>query len=240
MKRRAFITLLGGAAVGWPLAARAQQPGKPPTIGFMGSTTPSVAAQWVASFVQRLRELGWLEGRDVVIEYRWAEGRSERFAEIAAEFVRLKVDVILTHNTPTVLAAKQATSVIPIVFATAGDPIGSGLVATLARPGANVTGISSQGSDAAGKRLELLREVVPGLRRFAVLANLASSYPALELDEVQAASRTLGLEVLPFDIRGAQDIAPAFEALKGHAEALPFMSSPTRLQAQTEFASTLW
>jgi len=226
MKRRAFITLLGGAAVGWPLAARAQQPGKPPTIGFMGSTTPTVAAQWVASFVQRLRELGWLEGRDVVIEYRWAEGRSERFAEIAAEFVRLKVDVILTHNTPTVLAAKQATSVIPIVFATAGDPIGSGLVATLARPGGNVTGVSSQGSDTTGKRLELLREVVPGLRRFAVLANLASSYPALELGEVQAASRTLGLEVFPFDIRRAQDIALAFEALKGHAEAVYVIADP--------------
>jgi ABC-type uncharacterized transport system substrate-binding protein len=226
MKRRTFITLLGGAAAAWPLAARGQQPGKPPIIGFMGSTTSSVAAQWVASFVQRLRELGWLEGRDVAIEYRWAEGRSERFAEIAAEFVRLKVDVILTHNTPTVLAAKQATSVIPIVFATAGDPVGSGLVATLARPGGNVTGISSQASDAAGKRLELLREVVPGLRRFAVLANLASSFPALELDEVQAASRTLGLEVFPFDIRRDQDIALAFEALKGHAEALYVVADP--------------
>jgi putative ABC transport system substrate-binding protein len=225
MRRREFIMLLGGAAA-WPLWARAQQAGKPPTIGFMGSTTPSVAAQWVASFVQRLRELGWLEGRDVAIEYRWAEGRSERYTEIAAEFVRLKVDVILTHNTPTVLAAKQATSVIPIVFATAGDPVGSGLVATLARPGGNVTGISSQGSDTAGKRLELLREVVPGLRRFAVLANLASSYPALELGEVQAASRTLGLEVIPFDIRRDQDIALAFEALKGHAEALYIVADP--------------
>jgi putative ABC transport system substrate-binding protein len=236
MRRRDFITLLGGAAAAWPLAARAQQPGKPPTIGFMGSTTPQVAAQWVASFVQRLRELGWLEGRDVAIEYRWAEGRGERFAEIAAEFVRLKVDVILTHNTPTVLAAKQATSVIPIVFATAGDPVGSGLVATLARPGGNVTGISSQASDAAGKRLELLREVVPGLRRFAVLANLASSFPALELDEVQAASRTVGLEVFPFDIRRDQDFALAFEALARRR----FMSSPTHSPAPTEFASTLW
>jgi putative tryptophan/tyrosine transport system substrate-binding protein len=153
-------------------------------------------------------------------------GRNERFAEIAAEFVRLKVDVILTHNTPTVLAAKQATSVIPTVFATAGDSVGSGLVATLARPGGNVTGVSSQGSDAAGKRLELLREVVPGLRRFAVLANLGSSFPALELGEVQAASRTLGLEVFPFDIRRDQDIALAFEALKGHAEALYVVADP--------------
>ena len=176
--------------------------------------------------MQRLRELGWLEGRDVAIEYRWAEGRPERYAEIAAEFVRLKVDVILTHNTPTVLAAKQATSVIPIVFATAGDPVGSGLVATLAQPGGNVTGVSSQGSDTAGKRLELLREVVPRLRRFAVLANLASSYPALELGEVQAASRTLGLEDATLEIRRAEDIAPAIEALKGHADALYVVTDP--------------
>jgi putative ABC transport system substrate-binding protein len=176
--------------------------------------------------VQRLRELGWVEGQNLAIEYRWAEGRSERFAEIVAEFVRLKVDVILTHNTPTVLAAKQATSVIPIVFATAGDPVGSGLVASLARPGGNVTGVSSQGSDASGKRLEALREVVPGLRRFAVLANLASSYPVLEVGEVQVASRTLGLEVAPFDIRRAEDIAPAFEAMKGRVEALYVVADP--------------
>ncbi len=165
MKRRAFITLFGIAAVAWPLAARAQQPRKLPTIGFMGSTTASVGAALIGSFMQRLRELGWFEGSNFAIENRWAEGRSERFAEITAEFVRLKVDVILTHNTPTVLAAKQVTSTIPIVFATAGDPVGSGLVASLARPGGNVTGVSSQGSDVAGKRLELLREVVPDLRR---------------------------------------------------------------------------
>ena len=225
MKRREFITLLGGA-VSWPVAARAQQAGRPPTIGFMGATTRSVATQWVGPFVQRLRELGWLEGRDVTIEYRWAEGRSDRFAEIAAEFVRLKVDVIVTHNTPTVIAAKQATSVIPIVFATAGDPVGSGLVASLTRPGGNVTGLSSQGADAAGKRLELLREVVPGLRRLAILANLASTYPVLELSEVQVASRTLDLEVVPFDIRRAEDIARAFEALKGRAQALYVVADP--------------
>src|SRR5947199_4767976 len=226
LKRRELITLIGGTAAAWPLAARAQQPAKLRTIGFLGATTASVDGQRLAAFVQRLRELGWIESRDVATQLRWAEGRSERFAEIAAEFVRLKVDVILTHNTPTVLAAKQATSVLPIVFATAGDPVGSGLVATLARPGGNVTGVSSQASDAAGKRLELLAQVVPGLRRFAVLANLASSFPALELEEVQAASRTLGLEVFPFDIRRAQDIALAFEALKGHAEALYVVADP--------------
>jgi putative ABC transport system substrate-binding protein len=226
MRRREFITLLGGAAATWPLAAHAQQAGKLPTIGFLGSTTPSLGGFWLAAFVQRLRELGWIEGRTVAIEVRWAEGRSERFSEIAAEFVGLKVDVIVTHNTPTVLAAKQATSVIPIVFATAGDPVGSGLVASLARPGGNVTGLSSQGSDSAGKRLELLREVVPGLHRLAILANVASSFPALEVREIQAVAPTLGLEVTMFDIRRAEDIAPAFESLKGRADALYIVLDP--------------
>ena len=161
-RRRAFITLLGGAAAAWPLTARAQQAGKLPTIGFLGTASASAWGPWTAAFVQRLRELGWIDGRTVAIEYRWAEGRSERFAQFAAEFVRLKVDVILTHNTPPVLAAKQATSIIPIVFATAADPVGTGVVASLAQPGGNVTGLSSQTTDLAGKRIELLREVVPG------------------------------------------------------------------------------
>src|SRR4051794_20307969 len=140
MRRREFIA--GIAAAAWPLAARAQQPGKLPTIGFLGANTPPVQSQWTAAFVQRLRELGWSEGHTVAIEHRWAEGRSERFAELAAELVGLKVDVIVTHGTATIVAAKRATSVIPIVFAAAGDPVGTGLVASLARPGSNVTGLS--------------------------------------------------------------------------------------------------
>jgi ABC-type uncharacterized transport system substrate-binding protein len=219
MRRRAFITLLGGAAAAWPLAARTQQPAKLPTIGFLGTSTSLAMNRWVTAFVQRLRELGWIEGRTVAVEYRWAEGRSERFAEIAAEFVRLKVDVIVTAG-GAVLAAKQATSLIPIVFAVAADPVGSGLVASLARPGGNVTGLSTQFTDLAGKRLELLREIVPNLRRLAIMAN--TGYPAavLEMAEVQATARTLGLEVATLEIRRAEDIAPAFEALKGRAEAL--------------------
>ena len=220
MRRRRFITLLGGAAAAWPLAARAQQPGKLPTIGFLGATTPSAGSQWVAAFVQRLRELGWIEGRTVAIEYRWAEGRTERSAEIAAEFVRLKVDVIVTSGTAPVIAVKQATSIIPIVFAAAGDPVGTGLVASLARPGGNITGLSIQAADLAGKRLELLREIVPGLRRLAVLANVGNPAAVLEMGEVQAAARTLGLEVVTLEIRRAEDIAPAFETLKGRADAL--------------------
>jgi putative tryptophan/tyrosine transport system substrate-binding protein len=160
------------------------------------------------------------EGRTIAIEYRWAEGREERFAEIAAEIVRLRVDVIVTSGTPQVLAVKQATSVIPIVFATAGDPVGTGVVASLARPGGNVTGLSVQNSDLAGKRLELLREVVPGLRGVAIIGNFGNPAVMLELSEVQAAARTLGLEVATLEIRHAQDIVPAFEALKGRSEAL--------------------
>jgi len=220
VKRREFTTLFGGAAVAWPLAARAQQAGKLPTIGFLGQSTRSAASEWVAAFVQRLRELGWMEGRTITIEYRWSEGREERFAEIAAELVRLKVDVILTSGTPEVLAAKQATSVIPIVFATAGDPVGNGLIASLARPGGNVTGMSLQSNDTAGKRVELLREVVPSLRRLAILANVGNPFSVLELGEAQAAARALGLEVDTLEIRRPEDIAPAFEALKGRAQAL--------------------
>src|SRR5215471_6522586 len=217
MKRRAFITLLGGAATAWPFTARAQH--KIPTIGFLGSLSQSAQSTWTAAFVQRMREHGWIEGRTIAIEYRWAEGRGERFAEIAAEFVRLKVDVIVTVG-GAVLAAKQATSLIPIVFAVAADPVGGGLVASLVRPGGNVTGLSSQFTDLAGKRLELLREIVPSLRQLAIMAN--AGYPAsvLEMAEVQATTRTLGLDVVTLEIRRAEDIAPAFEALKGRAEAL--------------------
>jgi putative tryptophan/tyrosine transport system substrate-binding protein len=223
LHRREFITLLGGAAaasIAWPLAAIAQQSGKLRTIGFLGPNTRSGASDWVAALAQRLRELGWIEGRTVTIEYRWAEGREERLAEIAAEFVRLKVDVIVTSGTPAVMASKQATSVIPIVFATAGDPVGSGLVASLARPGGNVTGLATLVADLAGKRLELLREIVPGLGRLAIMGNASNPFTVLELDEVQAAAGTLGLEVVTLEIRRAQDIAPAFEALKSRADAL--------------------
>src|SRR5258705_3673979 len=188
MGRREFITLLGGAAAGWPRTVRAQQPGKRPTIGYLGASTPSFDSHRVAAFVQRLGERGWIEGRTVTIEYRWADGRNERYTEIAAELVRLKVDVIVTSGTAAVVAAKQTTSVIPIVFAAAGDPVGTGVVASLARPGGNVTGLSIQSTDLAGKRLELLREVVPGLRRLAIMANVVGSpIGVVEIAERQGA-----------------------------------------------------
>jgi len=219
VKRREFITLLGGAAAAWPLAARAQQAGKLPTIGFLGAD-PSIESKRVAAFVQRLRELAWIDGRNLAIEYRWAEGRNERYAENAAELVRFKVDVIVTSATPPTLAAKQATAVIPIVFGAAGDPVGTGLVASLARPGGNVTGLSAQTAETAGKRLELLREIVPGFGRLAIMANVGNPISLLELGEVQAAARALGLEVHTLEIRRAEDISPAFDALKGRADAL--------------------
>jgi len=236
MRRRAFITLFGGAAA-WPIAARAQQPGKLPTIGFLGQSTRSAGSEWVAAFVQRLRELGWIESRTVAIEYRWAEGRDERFAEIAAEFVRLKVDVIVTSGT-ALLAAKQATSVIPIVFAVANDPVGSGFVASLARPGGNITGLSLQSTDLAGKRLELLREVVPGLRGVAIMAHVGNPGAVLEMAEVQAAARALGLEVATLEIRRAEDIVPAFESLKDHADAL-YVTADALLNANRIRINTL-
>jgi len=225
IQRREFFTLLGGAAA-WPLTVRAQRAGKLPTIGFLGAVTALAGGQWAAAFVLRLRELGWIENRTVAIEYRWGEGRDERFAEIAAEFVRLKVDVIVTVATPPTIAAKQATSVIPIIFAVAGDPVATGLVASLAQPGGNVTGLSAQASDTASKRLELLREVVPNLRRLAVLANVASPQALVEIREVQAAAGKLGLAVILSEIRRAEDIAPVFDALKGRVDGLYVCADP--------------
>jgi putative ABC transport system substrate-binding protein len=172
-----------------------------------------------------LRELGWIDGRTVAVEYRWAEGRDERFAEIAAEFVRRKVDVLVTSSTVGVVAAKQATSVIPIVFV-AGDPVGTGLVASLARPGGNATGLSLQQTETNGKRFELLREVVPSLGRLAILANVGNPGIVLDMRGVQATAGTYGLEVITLEIRRGEDITPAFEALKGRAEALYVIVDP--------------
>jgi ABC-type uncharacterized transport system substrate-binding protein len=198
LNRREFIALLGGTAVTWPLAARAQQAAK--TIGLLGAVSASQQSPWTDAFLQRLRELGWIEGRTVSIAYRWSEGSNERAAEMAAELVRLKVDVIVTSGTPIVLAAKRATATVPIVFATAADPVGSGLVASLPRPGANITGLSVQSPDLSGKRLELLREVVPGLQRLAAIASVGS--PA-------AIPKALGLDIETFEIRRTEDSPPS-------------------------------
>ena len=217
LKRREFVTLLGGAAVGWPIAVRAQQ-GRLPTIGFIG-TDATLWSPWTIAFLARLRELGWVEGRTIAIEYRWSEGRPERVAEIAAEFIRLNVNLIVA-NASAVLTLKQVTSAIPIVFVLGIDPVGGGLVASLAQPGGNVTGLSVQQTDLAGKRLELLHEVVPGLRRLAIMANVGYPQAVLEMREVQEAARTLRLEVAALEIHRGEDIVPAFESLRPPADAL--------------------
>ena len=218
MRRRDFITLLGSASATWPFGALAQQTGKLPTVGFLGSDA-SLWSPWTAAFVQRLRELGWIEGRTIAIEYRWSEGRPARNAEIAAEFVRMKFDVIVT-NAFAASTVKQATSIIPIVFPLGIDPVGSDLIKSLAQPGGNVTGVTTQQSDLAGKRLELLREVLPRLRRLAIMGNVGFPQAVLEMGKVQAEARTLGLEVAPLEIRRVEDIAPAFESLRAQADAL--------------------
>jgi putative ABC transport system substrate-binding protein len=210
--------MLVGAAAAWPLAARAQPSGKLPTIGFLG-TDAAMWDPWTAAFVRRMRELGWIEGRTIAIEFRWSEGRAERVSEAAAEFARRKVDVIVSYGT-AVPALRQAVLGTPIVFAIAIDPLGSGLIASLARPGGNVTGLSSSQTDVAPKRLELLRGVVPRLRRLAVMANVANTQAVREMGEVEAAAGTIGVEVVPFAIRRAEDIAAGFAALKTPADAL--------------------
>src|SRR5262245_55114390 len=238
MKRREFITLVGGAAT-WPLAVRAQQSPKVPIIGFLGTTTASAQAPRVTAFAQRLRQLGWSDGQTVVIEYRWAEGRYERFVEIVAEFIRLKADIIVTSATAPVLAAKKATSAIPIVFAVAGDPVGSGLVASLARPGGNVTGLALQQTDLGGKRLELLREVVPGLRRVAIMGNAGSPMIVAELREVESTARSLSLEVARLEVGQRGDISLAFEtARKFRADALYVCADPLVNANRVEIITT--
>jgi putative tryptophan/tyrosine transport system substrate-binding protein len=218
VKRREFIALAGCAAVAWPRAAGAQQT-KLPTIGVLSVANPAAWALSLSAFVAQLGELGWIDGRTVAIEYRWADGRSERFAELAAELVRLKVDVIVTAGA-AVAAAKQATTIIPIVFAVASDPLATGLIATLAHPGSNVTGLSVQAADVAGKRVELLRELFPGGRTLAIMANLGYAAAEREMSEVQAAARSVGFETTILEIRSAQDIAGSIDKLKPGADLL--------------------
>jgi putative tryptophan/tyrosine transport system substrate-binding protein len=225
MRRREVIMMLGGAAA-WPLVVRAQQPNKRVTIGFLGAATATVGSHWLAAFVHRLRELGWVEDRNLVVEVRWAEGRRERAAEIAAEFVRRKVDLIATWGTMPALVAKQATSDIPILFALAIDPVGVGLVAALGKPGGNVTGLSALNLDIVGKRFELLRELVPQLERLAIIATADVQDTMAELRMVQAMAQAFGLVVTPLEIRRGEDIPPALQSLKGAEQALFVVGDP--------------
>jgi putative ABC transport system substrate-binding protein len=225
MRRRVFIGLLGAAATSWSLPAPAQRPAKAPTIGYLGTASSSAMSAWTTAFAQRLRELGWTAGDTIAIEYRWAEGRPERYAEIAAEFVRLKVDVIVT-TVPAAPAAKQATSDIPIVFILASDPVGSGLVASLSRPGGNITGLSTQATDLASKRVELLHEIVPELRQLAILGNVDNREIMLEMREVAGAAQKLGFQVAQLEIHRGDDIVPALESVKSGVQALYVCTDP--------------
>jgi putative ABC transport system substrate-binding protein len=232
MRRRAFITLLGTAAA-WPIPARAQQAAKLPTIGFIVAATPAANPDRIAAFSQRLRELGWIDGRNIAIDFRSAEGQSERFAGFVAEFVRQDVDIIVAEGTAAAIAAKQATATIPIVFPIAGDPVGNKLVASLGRPGGNVTGLSVQAVDLAAKRLELFREILPGLIRLAIMANPASPNVPPEISELRSSAPMVGIEATVFEIQRADDIASAFEAFKTSAQALYVAPDPLVLSSRT-------
>jgi putative ABC transport system substrate-binding protein len=221
MKRREFIALLGGS-VAWPHAVYAQLAGRPINIGVLGAD-PAIWAPWMAAFVARMRELGWVEGHTIAIEYRWAEGNSERVSEIAADFLRENVAVIVTYG-GAVAVLKQATTVTPIVFAVAVDPVRGGLVASLARPGANITGMSIQQTDLVGKRIELLREVIPQFRRVAIMFDAGYSNSVLEAYDVRAAVRALGLDFASLEIRRPEDIQPTFAALQSKVDALYVVS----------------
>jgi putative ABC transport system substrate-binding protein len=232
--RREFITLLGGAAATWPLAAGAQQAGKIHKVGYLSPSVPNV---FTPLLFDDLRELGWIEGKNVAFERRFAENRLERLPELAAELVRLNVDVIVATGTLGPLAAKRATSTIPIVMTAAGDPLGSGLVASLARPGGNVTGMSLMVPDLGGKRLELLKELLPRLSRVAVLWNAANPYPAIVFKETQAAGRTLGIEVQSLEVRSPDDFDGAFEAaIKQRPDALMTVEDPLTVTYQKRIA----
>jgi putative tryptophan/tyrosine transport system substrate-binding protein len=225
LRRRKFIALLGGA-VAWPLGAGAQQSGKLPKIGMLGSSAAAFS-HWLPALLQRLRELDWIENRTLAIEYRWTEGHNERYAATCrGALVRLKVDVIVALGSPAIVAAKRATAIIPIVFPIASDPVGEGLVASFARPGGNITGLSNEQPDLAGKRLEILRELVPGLSRLGYIANVNNPTAIGNVHEVEAASAKLALQIMPLDIKRAEDVAPAIETLKGRAQALYVVGDP--------------
>jgi ABC-type uncharacterized transport system substrate-binding protein len=238
--RRELIALLCGAALGaavFPLSARAQQRGRLPTIGFLGASTPTIWSAFVAAFLQRLRELDWVDGRNIIIEYRWAGGNEDRYAEFAADFVRRKVDIIVTSGTAPTVAAKNATAEIPIVFAAAGDPVGTGLVASLARPGGNATGLSNQQTDLAAKRLDMLRKVVPSLRRLVVMGNVHTPNVTLEMNGVRLAGSEFGIEINTLEITKTDDIVPGIEALKGRVDGLYVCTDPLMTMHRTRIAT---
>jgi ABC-type uncharacterized transport system substrate-binding protein len=212
--RRTFLAGTGAVLLAAPRAADAQQAGKVPRIGFLGTRSLSDMSPYLDTFRQGLRELGWVEGQNIVIDYRYAEGRFDRLPDLAAELVRLKVDIIVAVPTPAAVAAKKATETIPIVAISVGDPVGLGLIASLARPGGNLTGLSySVGLEIAGKGLELLKETVPKVRRVAILSNPGNPFQPLAIREVNVAARSLGVQLQLLEARGPNELDGAFAAM---------------------------
>jgi putative tryptophan/tyrosine transport system substrate-binding protein len=232
MKRRKVLPLLAAAAV-WPLAARAQQADKLPVIGILGSTS-AAWDHWLSALLQQLRALGWIENRTVMIDYAWTEGHSERYAELAADFAARRVNVIVPLGTPAIVAAKKSTSTVPIVFPLSSDPVGEGLVASLAHPGGNITGLSNQQPELAAKRLEILRDIIPGMRRLAIISNANNPTAKLSVNEVVTAAGKLGFEVIPLDIRRSEDIAPQIGSLGDRAQALYVVGDPLTADNQVQ------
>jgi putative ABC transport system substrate-binding protein len=221
VRRRDFITLVGGVAAAWPLAARAQQAGKVWRIGILETISQPLNAANLAALRRGLRELGYVEGQNLLIEYRSADGRAERFPDLASELVRLKVDLIVTRGTPAVLAAKNATSKIPVVMAAIGEPLISGAVTGLARPGGNVTGLSSFATELVSKRVELVKEMLPGITRIAGLFNLSNPIVMPEWEAAKAAALSLSIAPHVLDVRNSQDISRALDAeIRQRADAL--------------------
>jgi putative ABC transport system substrate-binding protein len=220
MQRREFITLLGGAAVAWPLAARAQQQ-KVWRIGMLDTASRELNSANLAVFYKELRDFGYVEGQNLIIEYRSADGRNERLPDLVSELLRLNVDLIVVRGTPEVLAIKNATSTIPVVMSAVVDPVGLGVAASLRRPGGNITGMSSIVTELEAKRVELLKELVPGMKRMALLGDFRNSAVAMQWDEVQIAARSLGIEAQRFDVRSTADVNRAFEvAIREHVDAI--------------------
>jgi putative ABC transport system substrate-binding protein len=236
MERREFIKIACGLVGTWPIAAHAQQGGDARRIGVLG-TDATVWSSWTAAFITRLRELGWTTGETIDVDYRWAGGSSKRVSDLTAESLRRNVDVIVTYGSAAAVV-QQVTTTVPIVLAVAFDPVRAGLVASLARPGGNVTGISIQESDLIGRRLDLLREVMPHLRRLVIMANAGYAAPMLEANETKTTAQALGLETAKLEIWQSEDIAPAFEAIRDKADAL-YVVSDALMAANRTLITTL-
>jgi putative ABC transport system substrate-binding protein len=234
MRRRDFVSTIIASILCWPFVARAQE--KLPKVGVLATASAASMGPWIAAFLDRLKSLGWEDGRNVAIVLRWADGESKRIQEIAEEFAHLKVDIVVTSGT-SVPAAKAANPTTPIVFAIANDPVGAGLVTNLARPGGYITGLSQLAADLGGKRIEILREIVPSAKRLAILGDAGNQAAAPEMLQVQSAAESLGMTAELLDVRKAESIRPAIESLQGRVDALYVQSGPLMNTYRLEISS---